>query len=258
MSSQSSRSYLAIASAIVLAGVLISASLFYAVEATKTTTTTETTTSTSTLTVTTNEFTNLLTNNTGSPCDTKFTNGLSLQAGDWSGNGSYPHQMRAFLMPANSSARICISYQVLGSRYLTLGSLNISFSGQVLSLNVTYSKYGGGGYYVNSDNPALGIGETASPSSFAYRNGTDVTNVTVVYTITTATGTAGIYALGYEGRCPPWIPLSVGYNSTEAGRLIKTDYPIFLFPSGCMANTPLSIPVIVGVSGMDVTWVNSS
>jgi hypothetical protein len=166
--------------------------------------------------------------------------------------------MRLFLMPTNSTAMVCVSYQVQTNGQSLPPSLNVSFFGQISSLNVTYTTGGGGGYYVNSANPAAGISETASPSSFDYRNGTEVTNIIAAYTITAAARTGGIYALGYEGDCPPWIPISVGYNSTNAEKLIIADYPIFLFPTGCMANTPLSDGVITGVSGMDVAWVNAS
>lgn len=39
-------------------------------------------------------------------------------------------------------------------------------------------------------------------------------------------------------NCPPWIPLSVGYSLNDTQRLIMTEYPILLFPSGCIEQLP--------------------
>lgn len=257
-----------VVAALLVMAILVGAGAGYLVGYSNQRTTTSTSVSVSTLSTLTiattltqiATLTHLVTNSTNSPCDTTFASGLQLQAGNWSGNGGY-RQMRVFLMSANSTARICVTYTVMpsgnGTGEISLPkSTQITFTGQVSTISVTYME--GGGYSVNSIVPAVGITDHATPSTFNYTSGSKVTNITVVYSISTSPTVTGIYALGYFMNCPPWIPLSVGYNINDTQRLIVTEYPIFLFPSSCIGQLPISGGAITGVSGLNLAWVSVS
>ncbi len=254
MAAQPARNFTRLAVAIVVAAVVISATVLsyssFAATVTKTTTTVSTST---VITTVTTSFSVPAANGTGYPCATTFTSGVSMQAGDWSGSGGN-RSMRIFLMPANVTAQLCVMYTVFRSQP---SSSNISLAGQIETVNFTY---GHGGYAVNSINPALGITDRASPPSVIYNSGIAGSKITVVYTITASPSTTGIYALGFPSTsCPPWIPVSVGYSPAEAEHVVTmTSYQSFLVPSGCVISGPLSSPTVIGVSGMDVAWVNAT
>ena len=205
-------------------------------------------------------------NGTSPLCGTFFPAGLVTQKGDWSYDGGAGRQIITFLLPTNSTGTICMSFGKFNSTQSSLPSFNpTSLSASVLSLNVTYSKGSGGaeGYSVNSYNPAGNVTLTTSLQYFTYyanstapnqaKSGT--TYLVAAFTIKASSETNGIYTLASQGDCPPWIPITIGYNITEAQAMINSEYPIFLFPGSCTVG-PYGNPVVIGVGGsMQVNYV---
>jgi len=223
----------------------------------------------------TNQSTDIATN-TNSPCETAFPGGLETQKGDWSGLGGAGRQIVTFFLPTNSTGTVCVSYGTTASPQSALPNSTL-FSGSVLSLNVTYDS---GGYILNSEEPAEGVtvttsmqyltnsadgGNSTNSNSSANRASGGTTSITAVYTITASSTARGIFALGYPGECPPWIPIAIGYTKTAAQQAIDSAYPIFLEPSGCIDDNSAAAGITfggdlaVGIGGsMQVGYVAAS
>lgn len=167
--------------------------------------------------------------NSSSPCGNPFP--AEVQRGDWSGSGGAGRQIVTFFLPSNAVGTVCVSYQAPASAQSLLASPNSTvLSGSVLSPNVTYS---GGGYIVNSENPADGVTITTTLQYSSNNASGGTMSVVAMYTIESSAA-KGIFAFSYPGECPPWIPIAIGYSANAAQKAINSAYGIFLDPSGCI------------------------
>ena len=176
LSSQPVRSYLVIAAAIVIAGVLISASLFVAIGGAGTTVT---------VTVTT-------------PCNEPVYG-----AGIPSTNAS-----PVWLMQPGSTGTVCVTYQ---SSWQGKASAfdNQPFTQNFTLLMATETCAAKGCLPV----PSYSFTVTGAPSSVQATSSTDF--VTVVYTVTALGNATGFYDPGVTGFCNGGFPLAVGYAASQ-------------------------------------------
>ena len=261
------RNFTRLAVAIIIAAVVVSASILSYSSIVVTVTTTRTITgyqeftSTSTTTetaATTSAVTSTLTvtrpasNSTDSLCGTVFQKGLDLftQA---PANSTYgDSEERLFSMSSNATATICVSFNGLMPANSTNSPAANNFPGEVASPNIMYVT---GGYYVNSDKPAAGITDVAQSHLLTIGN---VTYPVIVYTITSPSGLAGVYNLLYSYQCPPWIPITVGYTTAQGQTAIAENYHVFLESTGCVEKVGQPNGIIVGIGGnIDIDWVLS-
>ncbi len=155
--------------------------------------------------------------NSSSPCGNPFP--AEVQRGDWSGSGGAGRQIVTFFLPSNAVGTVCVSYQAPASAQSLLASPNSTvLSGSVLSPNVTYS---GGGYIVNSENPADGVTITTTLQYSSNNASGGTMSVVAMYTIESSAA-KGIFAFSYPGECPPWIPIAIGYSAATQHRKPST------------------------------------
>jgi hypothetical protein len=224
---QTSRSYLAIASAIVIAGVLIAASLLFVfTRPAQTTTTTQTTTSIVTTTL-------IL------PCDLPVWN-----SSQTSSNGT-----PVLLMQPNSTAYVCVTYQSswqgnvsqYRGEYFTNGTYQ--FGLYISKEHCTTNAEGGsctGASFSNSFTISVPVSIRPSAS-------TDY--VTAVFTIRSLGNSTGFY----DGSAPfdycSAMPMAVGYTASQVN---ASDFAPRIVPPCAFL---LFAPSSVSVGGMNVTYI---
>ena len=252
MSSQSSRSYLAIASAIVIAGVLISASLFVVIgEARITTTETSISTTTTTLSVTTSNppiNCNVITG-PGSYATPTNSSGLPLVVG----NNLYQCE-RVLVISPGSTGMLVVSYQTdldavspPSAGGSEIANLTADVLAPVYSRAVTIPQQILG--YTN----ATGVTITPSIASVNVTALGNLKSFTVTYTISVSSGVSGSFELQYLDACPTMVPLLVGYTASQLNASSFPDYSPFL--QGCTWLGMLPGGILESVSGIQMAWM---
>lgn len=173
--------------------------------------------------------------------------GLKLQNGETS--------LVSFLMQQNSSASICVSYTFNPVQTQTLVNFQDYAYLFIVTANAVSNEYGDGFSY--SKVPAPGISVGANPSSITLVPGVSTpTQVVVQYTISASSTSKGFFSLNYLDSCPAFIPVSVGYGTTDIN---ASDYHGFFLSSNCVwAITPITgTPQVVGYGGMGTTLVTA-
>jgi len=131
----------------------------------------------------------------------------------------------------------------------------VNFSGyEIQEVDTTPVPNQGGGFgCIYSHSPAPGISEVASPSTLTIPAGFNESRIIVNYTITAAAQAKGFYTLSFREACPPLIPYSVGYGTSQ---LNASDFEGFFIASSCTIQLPLSQGEIVGYGGMGTIVLN--
>ena len=261
---QPTRSYLAVAAAIVIAGVLVSASLFVAVgQAPKTTTTTTTATttsiSTSISTITTISVTTVTATATSTTTTTIVTAGENCPAsydGFMSADSNQTNPAYPILsMPTNSNAVVCVTYYNPTNETKTLdlgGSLGVeigSFYSQTTAPNTIYTTF----------NQSSDFTVTPSAASVVLPPNTSKPQ-TVAFLIHSDSGSKGFFFLNvdYLGpeSCAMGMPLAVGYTLTSQNTTGAYFNPEGQEPLCIIQFTPMAHADVFGFIGIQQTYVN--
>jgi hypothetical protein len=248
LSGQPARSYLVIAAAIVIAGVLISVSIFAALGQTTTTETTTYTTQPTTITMTTVSGGNA----------SAITQPCGLQVWPISSQGPADQHTPVLLMSPGATGLVCIIYQSAWHGDQALFNSDAStFS--IYFVNGTYTL---GPFFVATFHGCTEPGAAscvqtiyhsfkvgAIPQAIQPSGTTDY--IAVVYSITAPSNSTGFY-----DESAPWIdcatmPLAVGYQASQVNASDFTSQPL----NECPAQ-PFS-PVSEYVTGMNVTYINT-
>jgi hypothetical protein len=235
-----SRSYLVIASAIVIAGVLISASLFVAIgQATKTVTSTSVKIVTSTTEVT-------VATDLTSPCTEQVWNSTGLPA--------YAKTPVLLAQPGSTSF-ICVTYQSAWRGNASLYDAFLS-SSPFFFVNGTY-QFGLGIWKEHCVNNSAGFScsgfyshsfeISALPGSIRPSAATDY--VSVVYLVDSLTNSTGFYDDSAPLGACGGMPMAVGYSASQVN---ASDFAPRIAPP-CGASPFL--PTQVSVGGMDLTYL---
>jgi hypothetical protein len=177
-------------------------------------------------------------------CTATFPSGLPLESGN---------NRTLFILRPGTTGLLCVTYTVNATAFQE-GNITIQFQGAVDSVNATYtnSTNGEGYVYSYSFSPAPGVTDTANPAVVTFQEGSSLTTVTIIYTITASQDSAGFYSLDYPITCPALIPLAI----TDASQKVTAaDFPGFFFPQACGKEEPLSNPRVTGLAGVNTTLI---
>jgi len=185
-----------------------------------------------------------LTTKAPTDCTVTFPSGIPLQSG---GNRTL------FILRPGTTGLLCVTYAVEMST-IQQENTTIQFQGTVDLVNATYTNNTGGeGYYYSySFSPAPGVADAADPAAVTFQRGSNVTSITIVYTIAASRESAGFYSLGYPIECPQLIPLAITNGSNK---ITAADFPGFFFPKACTGEHPLSEPRVTGLADMNTTLI---
>lgn len=177
----------------------------------------------------------------GGTCAKTFSAGL--QPSLYSQNKSI-----VFLMGSNSTAQICVSYQVQVTHITSPATYQILPSSGVFQyhLHCTPTSCSGGGTAGN-------FTIITSPGVITLYPSNNVSLITIVYTIRSGVNARGFYSLEYLNQCPSFIPFADGYNPSQVN---ASDFPGFFQPNfGCQGSDYLSNGVITGLTGLNYTYI---
>jgi hypothetical protein len=98
-----------------------------------------------------------------------------------------------------------------------------------------------------------GITVTPSISSVNVTDYDNATSFNVTYTINVSSGVSGYFLLEYLNACPSMIPLAVGYNASQLDEYSFGYYDPFL--QGCTMLGMFPGGTLVSVSGIQLAWI---
>ncbi len=250
MTTQPTRSYIWLAAAIIIAGVLVSATLYVALGPAGRTVTSTVTASTDTGTAVTVGGSSITETSSSTDC-----NSLAV-----SSNGGLPLVVetdlyqceRIFMIPPGSVGSFVVSYRTnvnASSPGAGVSNFTASVVAAVYSQAVTIPIRPVG--YTNAS------GVTVTPSIPSV-NVTAVGNesLTVTYTIQVSNDTQGFFELEYLDSCPSMVPLAVGYQPSQVNASAFPDYQPFL--QGCFGPAILTGGTLLSVSGIQMGWMVQS
>ncbi len=236
MNSKPTRSYTWLAAAIIIAAVLVSATL-YATLGPAETTVTNASTSTSTATTTVTTFSAVY-----QPCTT--------QAYGEPSTSSLSSHVPVLLMSPGTTAEVCVVYQaswVFNDNPDTFGNGSYTFYPFIVAKYPGCSGPTGG--TACEQTIYRGFNIRASPSSVQMSPSTDY--VTVVYTITAPSNSTGFYdqSAPWWGVCAT-MPMAVGYSAAQVNSSDFGEPPLH----SCLAEP--FVAVAEYVTNMNVTYVS--
>ena len=183
----------------------------------------------------------------GGNCSQSFSSGLPVS--DYSSNKSI-----VFLMQPNMTAQICVKYRVQKVTITSPATFTI-FPYGVLKAQITCS----------SDGSCLGTTQSAnftnvvSPSSITIPSDNSASQVVLVYTIHSGNSSKGFYSFSYLNSCEKYVPLAVGYNSSQVN---ASDFNGFFMPNfGCGQpgysgyQDYLSNGIVTGITNLSFTYI---